>query len=196
MPAPSYIAPPEYECYGVSDASASQIFAASRRVDAHLGRPEGLLYSADANGLPAYMTGRTPSASYTLTTGLSAGSSKTVALPNAAFNGATVGEVVILDRTNPSACEACVVTAATGNSITLANVQFSHSSGATLEFGLTLAEDRTLYAGAYRLRPRPFARRKSLVRRRPVRRFGGEANALDRRVQPVFQPIDNDLGGR
>ena len=139
MGACPYLQPGDYAAYGVSDALAWQVDQASRRVDAYLGRPEGLLWSADANGQPAWMTGLTPSRIVPLPASLATGTNVQITVPYGRFTAQTVGEVVVLDRTNPLAAEACVVTAAAGNTLTLANVQFAHAAAAAMEFGLTIS---------------------------------------------------------
>ena len=138
MGACPYLQSADYAAYGVPDAQAWQVDQASRRVDAYLGRPEGLLWSADANGQPAWMTGLTPSRSFPLPASLSPGTNVQVTVPYARFTAQTVGEVVVLDRSNNSLAEACVVTAVLGNTLTLAAVQFPHAAQVPTEFGLTV----------------------------------------------------------
>ena len=138
MGACPYLQSADYAAFGVPDAQGWQVDQASRRIDAHLGRPEGLLWSADANGQPAWMTGLTPSRSLPLPASLTPGTNVQITVPYGRFTAQTVGEVAVLDRTNPLAAEACVVTAAAGNTITLAGVQFPHAAQASMEFGLTI----------------------------------------------------------
>ena len=55
LPTP-YLDASEYADYGVPGASAADVGKACRLIDAYLGKPQGLLWSAGADGLPAYMT--------------------------------------------------------------------------------------------------------------------------------------------
>jgi hypothetical protein len=58
----------------------------------------------------------------------------------------SVGDVVILDRANSSACEARVIGSTTHDSVTLNYVKYNHSQGATFDFGLVIREQKTLPA--------------------------------------------------
>jgi hypothetical protein len=140
-----YLQANEYATYGIPEATSAQVAAASRQVNGYLGRPEGLIWSPDANGMPCCMANLNPTRGYTAT--LAPGTNVAVTIPNATFGFQTVGEVVILDRGNPSLIEACVVTAASGDTLTLASVQFTHTA-ASLDFGLTLLEETTVGPGA------------------------------------------------
>lgn len=144
----SYVGATETPYYGITDATPAQIASASRVIDGYLGRPEGLLWSPDANGMPAFMANLTPTRSYKLASSISAGAVVQITIPNAQFGLNTVGEGVILDRANSAAVEACLVTAASGNAITLQGVQFAHTLNATVEFGLTLLDEVCLKQGS------------------------------------------------
>lgn len=141
MAAVPYLSPGEYAAYGVSDASLPQVDAACRVVNTYLARPEGLLWSPDAGGAPAYMTNLTPSQSLSLPAPIGPGSNVAVSFPGQSFGQQLVGDVVILDRANAGLTEACTVTAVSGNTITLASVRASHLSQVTVEFGLTLTQE-------------------------------------------------------
>ena len=140
-----YLAAPEYAAYGIPEASAAQVASATRQVNGYLGRPEGLVWSPDGNGMPCYMANLNPTRSFTAT--VSPGSNVIVTVPYATFGFQTVGEVVVLDRANAGLTEGCVVTAASGNTLTLASVQFTHAA-ATLDFGLTLLEEAAVGPGS------------------------------------------------
>jgi hypothetical protein len=144
----SYLQLSEASAYGVSDATAGQLNAASRLIDVALGRPEGLLWTPDGNGTPAYMTNKTASRSYQVPAGVAPGASVVITIPNAQFSFQQVGEVVILDAASPSLCEACVITATTASTLTLANVQFTHAANVTADFGLVIAEQAKMRRGA------------------------------------------------
>ena len=136
-----YLSSGEYAAYGIGDASAPQVDAACRVVNAHLARPEGLLWSPDAGGAPAYMTNMTPSLSLTLPAPIAPGSNVAVSFPGQSFGQQYVGDVAILNRATAGLTEACIVAAVNGNTITLASVRASHLSQVTVEFGLTLNQE-------------------------------------------------------
>ncbi|MBV9528250.1 hypothetical protein [Sphingomonas sp.] len=124
-------------------------------LDAYLGRPEGLVWSPDWTGLPAYMAGLSPTLSFTLPSTIVAGQNITINFPAAAAGLADlIGEVFILDRTNAQLCEAVTVSAVdtVNGRITFQKVAQSHAQGATMEAGLVIAEER------------PLAPRRSLTR--------------------------------
>src|ERR1700691_5650267 len=114
----SYIQSSEVATYGVSDATASQLSAASLLVDGELLRPEGLLWTPDGNGMPAYMTNKTSSRSLKIPAGVAPGSSVVITIPFTQFSFQQVGEVVILDAASQTLCEACVITATSGTTLT------------------------------------------------------------------------------
>jgi hypothetical protein len=147
-----YLDAPDTVLYGIPDATSSQLTAASQAVDAYLGRPEGLLWSPDGHGAPAFMTNLTPARSFTLPSAISAGATVQVVLPYGQFGNQTLGEVVVLDRNSSSYAEACLVTAVSGTTITLANVQFDHAQGVSMDFGLTLLDEAPLRTGSGSIR--------------------------------------------
>jgi hypothetical protein len=136
-----YLQPSEYATYGIPDGTASQVANASRLVDTYLVRPEGLLWTADANGIPAYMTNKEPTLSFTIPAATNPGTNVVINIPNAQFGPQNIGEVAILDRANSGLIEACTVIATSGNTLTLSSVQFSHAPTATMDFGMTLFEE-------------------------------------------------------
>ncbi|QEL14782.1 hypothetical protein [Limnoglobus roseus] len=136
-----YLSAEEYESFGVSDATPSQIDSACRVINTCLARPEGLVWSPDANGAPAFMTNQNPSRNLTIPGPINPGSNVVIGLPGQAFGQQYIGEVVILDRAIPAKVEACVVTAASSDSITLASVQLVHGTQFTLDFGLTILQE-------------------------------------------------------
>ena len=139
-----YLQQSEYADYGVPDAGAPQIANACRVVNNFLSRPEGLLWSPDGNGTPAYMTNKQASVSLASASPISPGTSVGVTLPGAQLGSQNVGDVVILDRASPGITEACVITAVNGNTLTLLNVQFAHAASCTVDFGLTILEELPL----------------------------------------------------
>lgn len=137
----AYLDPAEYAAYGIPNASSAQVESACRVVNAHLSRPEGLLWSPDARGAPAYMTNKGASRSIQLLAPIAPGTNVAVDVPGQKFGPQTVGEVVILDRADANKVEACVISAASGPTLTLASVQFTHSAQVVMEFGLTIFQE-------------------------------------------------------
>lgn len=190
----AYLQPVEYAAYGITDATAPQVSSASLIVNSYLKRPEGLLWSSDANGMPAWMTGLNPTISYTAPSPIIPGNNVQVTIPGAQFGFQTVGEVIILDRANPSLAEACVVLSTTGSTLTLQSVQFSHPA-ATVDFGLTVMEEK----------PLPYNRPITRTSRTPVARVisGFGRYGYGRRGQqaagiefiPLLLPVVQGFGG-
>ena len=136
-----YLAQADYAAYGIPDASPFQVESACRVVNTYLARPEGLLWSMDANGSPAFMTNMEPSRSLKLPAAVSPGQQVAIDIPGQVFGQQLIGEAAILDRSVEGKTEVCIVTAASGSTLTLASVQFPHDAQATLEFGLTLYQE-------------------------------------------------------
>jgi hypothetical protein len=191
----AYLQPEEYANYGIPDGTAQQVSSASLIVNSYLKRPEGLIWSPDANGMPAWMTGLNPNISYSAPSAINPGANVEVTIPNAQFGFQTVGEVVILDRANPSLAEACVVLSTTGSTLTLQSVQFAHAANATMDFGLTIMEEKAL----------PYNRPITRTSRTPVARViaGFGRYGYGRRGQqsagiefiPTLLPIVQGFGG-
>src|SRR6516162_8876560 len=118
---------------------------ASSIVDAYLKRPEGLVYAQDANDNPCAMKGATPSMTFTITGALSPGNNVVATVSPAIVRPDMVGEVLVLDYSEPAIMEACTVMATAGNNqITLGNVQFAHGANATADVGRVISEDRNM----------------------------------------------------
>ena len=133
----AYLQSADYAAFGVPDATVAQVAAASRVFDTFIGKPEGLLWTPDFNGAPAFMTNLTPTLSYANVT-VAAGTGVILTLPYGTFGLQSVGDVVIFDKAGT--CEACVITAAAGSTITLAYVNANHNA-VTMDFGLTISEE-------------------------------------------------------
>lgn len=145
----AYIDPSEYAAYGIPDASVGDVQSASNTIDAYLERPEGLVWMPDAAGLPCYMAGLSATFTFTLAAPIAAGSNVTVPCAAVAAGMADlIGEVFILDRSQPGKCEAVTVSAVDPQhgTVTFARVAHAHASGAVLEAGLVIVEDRQLAA--------------------------------------------------
>jgi hypothetical protein len=132
----------ELAAFNVPSATDAQITLASAFVDAYLGRPEGLIWLPDAAGRPALMDALEPPITLTLTGTIEPGVSQTATFTGPTFGNA--GDVVILDRADPSKCEACQISAVSPGIVTFANVQFEHLDGATVDFGLVIVEERKM----------------------------------------------------
>lgn len=147
-----YLQSADYATFGLpAFTTAGQVTQASMLIDAFLRRPAGLLWAADANGNPAYMTGLNPSLTLTSVGAISPGNQVTVQV-NGPVQMIQVGDVVVLDRANPSLVEAVQVSSISGNQVTLGTtaanaplgVQFAHSAGCTMDVGVVLQEQRYL----------------------------------------------------
>jgi hypothetical protein len=116
---------------------------ASSIIDAYLKRPEGLVYTVDQSGAPCSMVAASPTQTYTLQGSITAGSNVVVTISPALVKPDLVGEVLVLDNSSSSLCEACVVSSTSGNNqITLSSVKYAHTSGALAQAGLVIKEDR------------------------------------------------------
>lgn len=142
-----YLTDDDLGTFGVPGTTSAQVIQASSLVDSYLKRPEGVVWMPGFDGLPAFMAGLAPSWSGTLVAPLSPGTALTVTSP-LSHMGDLVGEVLILDRGTSAACEAVTITGTSpaASTITLARVQRPHAIGATIDLGLTIAEERSLPA--------------------------------------------------
>lgn len=160
-----YLQPSDYLVYGLPNTiTTPQVTQASKLIDSYLRRPEGLIYGVDYTGAPAYMAGVTPTLTVNSSGAIASGNVVVVPIstPLPAYND-MIGEVLILDRENPELCEACVIQAMTQGQITLVSVANNHGSNCTLDFGLTIFEERET------------ASRRSIIQvgRPPVRLLSG-----------------------
>jgi hypothetical protein len=138
-----YLQSADFATYGVPNATAEQVTQASALIDAFLRRPDGLMWAADANGIPAYMAAKNPELTLQLPFAITPGDAVPVTLPvPVAQLNVQAGDVIVLDKASPSACEAVVVSGITGNTMTFKHVQFAHAQGASLDTGLVITEQR------------------------------------------------------
>lgn len=107
----------------------------------------------DYAGLPCYMAGLSPSITLKLSGPISPGTNVVVPIVGAGMFSTfgAVGDVAIVDRSSANGgqtgvVEACAISAVTATSITFASVANSHSTGATLEFGMVIREQKMLPA--------------------------------------------------
>lgn len=141
-----YLEPSDYIAYGVPDATAQQVTQASILIDGYLQRPEGLIYATDANGNPCYMLIKNPNYTLIATQSISPGTNVIVNVSGGVLQVQN-GEVITLDRGTPSITETCIVLSVNGQALTLQSVQFSHDVDATLDFGMTIFEEKQMPAG-------------------------------------------------
>lgn len=149
----TYLQSADYAEYGVPAATAQQVRQASILIDAYLLRQHGLIYTADANGNPCFMSAMTPELTLTGVGAFGPGNGLTVRA-NGPLGMLQVGESVVLDRANPASMEVVQITGidtAAGTVLlgsTAANqpsgVQFAHADGCTMETGLVITEKRYL----------------------------------------------------
>lgn len=143
-----YLAPEEYATYGLDiDTTVADVTSASAVVNSYTGRVEGLVWAPDSRGLPCYMAGLTPTASYTLPVALTAGVAATFALPAAGAGVSNLlNEVLIVDRANTNLAEALVITGVDTmhGTVTIAAPVNSHASGATIDLGMVIVEERAI----------------------------------------------------
>lgn len=157
-----YLLPSEYALYGVSGANPQMVAQACSLIDTFLSRPEGLVWTADGNGNPCYMTAMQPSITMKTLSAISPGQNVQVQVMGPMMNTYFFGGTsVVLDRSNPTSTESCQIVSISGNTITLDNVSFSHDFACTLEFGMFIQEDRAM----------PFGRPVTVLSRNPVVRL-------------------------
>lgn len=157
----AYLQGSDISTFGVPTATAAEIQNASAVVDAYLQRPEGMVWAPDANGWPCYMAAMSPNFSLNSTGSIAAGLNVVVPVTGGMASADHIGDVLILDRSDPTKTEACVVSAISPTSVTLQSVTRAHSSGCALEGGLVLMEERAL----------PARRSVTRVSRTPVARL-------------------------
>ena len=141
-----YLQPNEYVAHGIPNASAADVVRATAYINSWLRRPEGLIWGPDGAGNPCYMASATASGQFTLGAAISPGTSVQVAV-SGPLMGLNIGDSLTADRANQSVTEAVVVTAKSGNVITLGSVEFAHADGTFLESGLAITERRRMPKG-------------------------------------------------
>ena len=144
----TYLDPSEYSAYDLPDTvTPGLVNSASALIDAYCKRKEGLIWTPDFAGNPAYMAAATPLLTITGQGSIASGSNVVVPYTGAVLDNNAVGEVVILDRAQSTKIEACVIQAVApppSQSVTLKTVQTPHADACTIEFGLTVMEEKEL----------------------------------------------------
>ncbi|MGH8220891.1 MAG: hypothetical protein ACREUT_20340 [Steroidobacteraceae bacterium] len=160
----AYLEVEEGPAYGLSHLDSGEIARASILIDAHLKRPEGLVWMPDAQGAPCYMAALDPVYEFTLAGAIAPGTNVPVTLGDGPASLLQPGDVLILDRENEQLIEACTVATTTGPAgqlaLTLQNVLNAHAAQATAQYGLVIEQQRYMPSG----RPLTFASRTPLVR--------------------------------
>lgn len=134
-----YLQVSDYGPFGAANATLAKVIQASTYIDAHLHRPEGLIWTPDAFGNPAYMAALTPSIELTLSAPIAPGAN-VVATVTGPLAGINIGDALIAETATPANTEAVVLTAKTGNTVTLGTVALAHAAGTKLSAGLGITE--------------------------------------------------------
>lgn len=147
MSGSAYLSGGEYAAYGLpGTTTAADVAGASALLDAYLHRPEGVVWTPDANGLPCYMAALSPLFTLNAAGAIGVGSNVVVPVTGGMVSPDLVGEVLILDRATANKTEACVVSAVGQGSVTLQSVGVAHAAPVTLDGGLVIMEERPMPA--------------------------------------------------
>jgi hypothetical protein len=141
----SYLQISEYPAWGLpSSTTAGQVQQASTMIDVFLRRPEGLVWTPDADGMPAFMAAAEPSATCTLQDDIAAGQNVAATL-SGPVGMIQPGDVLIVDRDlEGGKPEALVLGSVLNQAVTFRSVAYPHASGAVLEAGMTITEQKFL----------------------------------------------------
>jgi hypothetical protein len=138
----SYLSAGDYETFGLpSTTTAGSVNAASTLIDMYLKRPEGLAWSPDGSGAPAWMTGLSPMQTLTCAAAIEPGENVRVTLAGGVAS-LSVGEVLIMDRASPSAAEAVAIVSIAGQQVILKSVMFEHAAQCTFDKGMTIKQHK------------------------------------------------------
>jgi hypothetical protein len=144
----NYLQASDLAPYGIPSATAAQVAQASRLVDVITRRPRsGFVWVPDAAGRPCYMATATPELTFTAGAPVAPGSNVVVPVQSTPLNPELIGTPLVLDRATPAVLEAAVVVAVntgTVGNLTLDRVAYAHASGALLESGMQVFEERFL----------------------------------------------------
>lgn len=139
-----YLQGADLAAYGASGASTADVQRASTIINGFLKRPEGLLWAPDVAGNPAYMLGLEPAFAFAAGAPIPVGSGVTVPVTGPLLAADIIGEAVVIDRGVSGSVETCQITAvnAVSGTITLQQVRYPHLSGAALETGMCITEEK------------------------------------------------------
>lgn len=144
----SYLQPAEYAMFGVPNATAGQVTQASVLIDAYLKRTEGLVWTPDSVGNPGWMAALTPRLTLTAPGAIAPGQNVVVPVTGG-IQAVSVGEALVLDRTNEGTSEVVVVVSMSLSpaTITLQSVVNAHSPSVSLDLGMTLKQHKFMPQG-------------------------------------------------
>lgn len=140
-----YIVSGEYASYGLPSGGTTQqnVKAASALIDGYVMRPEGLVWSPDISGQPCFMAGAAAKRTWAIEADIEPGTSVSVALDSVPL-ASILGETLVLDAPTPSSCEAAVVTALSGSTVTFDSIVRVHSATSPATLGLVISERRNV----------------------------------------------------
>lgn len=143
MPASAYLnGASDLTTYGLAaSTSTAKVNEASTLIDAHLKRPEGLVWTPDTAGNPCCMATPDPQLTFTLGAPISPGQNVTVQIAGP-LSVLEPGEVLVIDRSDKTKIEALKVISNTNGLVIFENVINAHASGAVLASGLLITEQR------------------------------------------------------
>ncbi len=184
-----YIQSEDYATYGLANTTtAAQVTQASTTIDSYLKRPEGLIWTPDELGNPCFMAAANPSLTLTSPFSIIPGLNVTV-LVTGPMAMMQPGDVLILDRANPTAVEAVVINSTTpagpgvSASLGFQSVVNTHGPGALLDAGMVIQDQRAL----------PDGRPLTQLSRTPVARLvsGAGRYSFGRRSSPANAYVDD-----
>jgi hypothetical protein len=191
----NYLDPSEYSAFGLPNMSLDKIDNACAVVDAYLSRPEGIAYTADANGYPLFMTRKLPESSFKLTAAISAGTNVPASISNGAL--LSVGSALVLDKATSAIAETTYVTQIIdANHVILSRIEHAHAINGTLEDGLTVDVAMRVAKGrAYVTLPSgPIRRLISAVGRVSYPRRGDSLSAISPQANGLLATVSS-FGG-
>lgn len=138
--ASQYLTGTDLALYGVPLVTQAVVIRASAMIDSYLRRPDGLLWTADVNGMPAYMTGKGPSRTLMSQGVILPGLSVPVFLPGTRWDDSILGQPAVLDRLTSGPTEVVWISGYFPGGIVLNQVAFAHTGPATIDLGLAIME--------------------------------------------------------
>lgn len=141
-----YLQPSDYNTYGLSEKTdRGMITQASALIDAYLYRPEGLIWSPDYLGRPAYMAALSPLYSFKLAADISPGQNVAAQLIGP-VDTLQPGDSLLLSKGTANKCEVTYITQTgvnpTTNTVTLARVENAQLANTTVDSGMVIEEQK------------------------------------------------------